>query len=300
MPGDHDVSDFLNCRIKLRLAPPGFNRVDTSNIPDDWPEISIKPRCTTPVVVGACFQMGRRTQFPIRYHMTSTIHRIQGETVALYATQISDISRNYRLWQKEQLAVLISRARYCRDIIFVGRRSDTFEALKRVLRMHSKWDQLVDEYITALDVMFQPLVRQIRLETHPFLPLYRELPTTTCGYVYLIVSIPYPRKCYIGQCDNLKKALREHNTGHGPEETRSTTLHPWGVFGFVCGFDHEVIDVGRVCRDSLCWEWQNSVDLNRGPEAVYERGLEIVTEYTHRTNFVIVKCGTIREEANVD
>jgi hypothetical protein len=39
MPGDHDVSDFLNCRIKLRLAPPGFNRVDTSNIPDDWPEI---------------------------------------------------------------------------------------------------------------------------------------------------------------------------------------------------------------------------------------------------------------------
>ena len=302
LPVENDFADILNCRIKLRLAPPGFTRIDTNNIPVDWPEITVKPRCTTPVVVGPCYQMGRRTQFPIRYHMTSTIHRIQGETVSLYATQICDSTRDYRLWQKEQLAVLISRARYCRDIIFVGSRNDTFQALKRVLGMNSKWDLLVDEYITALDVMSRPPVRQIRLELHPFLPLYRELPTTTCGYVYLIASIPYSNKCYIGQCDDLKRALREHNTGHGPLETRSTTLHPWGVFGFVCGFDREVIEDGRSCRDHFCWEWQNSVDLNRGPETVYHRGLEIVTEWMGRADYglVIVMCGTVPSQARVE
>jgi len=33
LPVESNASDFLNCRIKLRLAPPGFNHIDTNNIP---------------------------------------------------------------------------------------------------------------------------------------------------------------------------------------------------------------------------------------------------------------------------
>ena len=239
--------------------------------------------------------MGRRTQFPIRYHMTSTIHRIQGETVSLYATQLCDSTRDYRLWRKEQLAVLISRARYCRDIIFVGNRNETFAAITRVLSLSSKWNLLVDEYLTALDVMSRPLVRLIRLELHPFMPLYRELPTTTCGYAYLFVSIPYPNKCFMGECDNLKKALREHNTGYGPEETRNTTYHPYGVYCFIVGFDQDDLESGRSRRRAFLEEWSIFVNAGLGPESVYNRGLQLVTE-SSRGDFglVIVKCGNVR------
>jgi hypothetical protein len=240
--------------------------------------------------------MGRRTQFPVRYHLTSTIHRIQGETVPLLATQLCDSQREYRLWQKEQLAVLISRVKNCRDIIFVGNQSDAFEAIRRVLVKSSKWDLLVDQYLAALDVMSRPLVRQIRLELHPFLPVYRELPTAACGYVYLLASIPYPRKCYLGECDSLKKRLREHNTGYGADETRSTTLHPWGVFAFVCGFDDADVECGRQRRSAFYQEWRRSVNLAGGPDAVYNCGLSIVSEWMQRAPYglVIVKCGDVR------
>jgi hypothetical protein len=74
------------------------------------------------------------------------------------------------------------------------------------------------------------------------------------------------------------------------------------VFGFVCGYDREVIADGRSCRDYLCSEWHNSVDLNRAPEAVYDRGLEIITEWMDRADYdlVIVKCGTIPSQALVE
>jgi len=38
------------------------------------------------------------------------------------------------------------------------------------------------------------------------------------------------------------------------------------VFGFVCGFDNEVVQSGKEWRDAFCWEWQNSNDINRGSE----------------------------------
>ena len=139
-------------KLTLRLAPPGLRHIDVHNIPDSWPEVHISRRTTHPVVVGRSLQMGRRTQFPVRYHLTSTIHRIQGETVPLYATQISDIHKEYRLWQREQFAVLISRAKYCQDIIFFGDRTDTKSAIVKILSRSSKWDLLIDEYISNLDV----------------------------------------------------------------------------------------------------------------------------------------------------
>lgn len=80
--------------------------------------------------------MGRRAQFPVRYHLASTIHRIQGDIVPLYATQVSEIQREYRLWRKEQFAVLISRAEHCKDIIFVGNKLDTKMQSSQFCRHH--------------------------------------------------------------------------------------------------------------------------------------------------------------------
>ena len=127
-----------------------------------------------------------------------TIHRIQGETVHLYATQISDVDKQYRPWQKEQFAVLISRAHYCKDIIFVGSKNDTRNAIISILGRSSKWDLLIDKYISNLDILSHHRVREIDLNFHPFQPLYRELPNAFCGYVYLLSSIADSWQCYVG------------------------------------------------------------------------------------------------------
>ena len=232
--------------LTLRLAPPGLRQIDADNIPDDWPRVVVARKTSHSIVVGRGLQMGRRTQFPIRYYLTSTIHRIQGETVDLYATQISEVYKQYRLWQKKQFAVLISRAHYCRDIIVVGDRNDTRNAIVKILGRSSKWSLLIDQYMSKLDVLSDVIVREIDLNLHPFEPLYRELPTAPCGYMYPLVSIPHPDHTWAGETDNIKKRLREHNTGYGVEETRPTELHPWAVFAFVCGFDfdNEEMDEG--------------------------------------------------------
>ncbi len=88
---------FPDARLRLRLAPPGVRDIDTDNLPDAWPEVTVKPRKTPPVIVGSGLQMGRRLQFPVRYFLCSTIHRIQGDTVPLLATQLTDNEKVYRL-----------------------------------------------------------------------------------------------------------------------------------------------------------------------------------------------------------
>ena len=287
---------FSEQKLRLRLAPPGVRHIDASNIPAHWPEVCVGRRTTPVIVVGRCLQMGRRTQFPVRYHLTSTIHRIQGDTVPLCATQISESNRQYRLWQREQLTVLISRARQCADMIFVGPEMETRHAIINILARTSKWDLLVDNYVSSLDVLSHPSVREIRLQLHPFLPVYRELPSASCGYVYLLVSIADCRRWFVGETDNLKRCLRQHNTGYGATETRPTELHPWAVYAFVCGFEREDPNVGIEARREFFERLR--LDPARGPDFVYDRLRDEVAACNQRgeTSLVIVKCGEIENQ----
>ncbi|MBE0605486.1 MAG: GIY-YIG nuclease family protein [Deltaproteobacteria bacterium] len=45
-------------------------------------------------------------------------------------------------------------------------------------------------------------------------------------YVYLLQSIAYPDKRYVGLTGDLKKRLAEHNSGRSPHTSRYT---PWKV-----------------------------------------------------------------------
>jgi hypothetical protein len=103
LPDDSD--DIHGQRLTLCLAPPGMRQIDPSNMSNDWPEVEVSRRTTLPTVVGRGMQMGRRTHFPVRYHLTSTIHRIQRDTVSLLAMEMSVSKKSYRLWQREQFAV---------------------------------------------------------------------------------------------------------------------------------------------------------------------------------------------------
>ena len=281
--------------LTVRLAPPGTRQIRVDSIPAEWPEIHVRRRTTPAILVGRALQMGRRTQFPVRYHLASTIHRIQGDTVALYATQLSDIHREYRLWQKEQFAVLISRAEHIKDIIFVGGKTDTKRAIVKILQQSSKWDMLIDRYISSLNTLGAPEVREISLDVHPFKPMYRELPSGISGLVYLLVSMAVPEISYLGETENLKASLLRHNTGYGDECTRQTSLHPWGVYAFVCGFDDNDVASG-VERRKEFYESVRQFVAGAGPEKAYAVLRDKVHLWTEMgcKNLVLVKCGELR------
>lgn len=136
-------------------------------------------------------------------------------------------------------------------------------------------------------------VRELDLSTHPYLPLYQELPTAPYGYVYLLVSLSEYRCYFVGEGQDLKSAFRDHNTGHGYVETRDTQLQPWAVYAFITGFDAPTRESARDQRIEFATQWRSAISM-RGLTAddVYLTGRQLA----ERANddglpVVIVKCG---------
>jgi predicted GIY-YIG superfamily endonuclease len=291
-----DSVDFSERRLRLRLAPPGTRHVNVQKIPDEWPLILVGPRTTPPSVVGKYMRMGRRTQFPVRYYVCSTLHRIQGDAVPLVAIKVSVEQREYGLWQREQLAVIISRVQRCHDIIFVGSQSDTRAALERIMARRSTLDRLTDHYVSALHVAgnLERVRRSALLDLHPFRPLYRELPSSASGYVYMLASQAIADSVYIGETDDLRSCLRLHNSGYGAEETRNTALHPWGVYAFLIGFSTDMTDSEASQRRQFVDRWRAAVSLGLNVDDVYNIGVQLAEEWmwtAAESVLTAVKCG---------
>ena len=126
--------------------------------------------------------------------------------------------------------MLILQVTRCRDIIFVGNRARTRAAVLRMLACSSKWDKIIDHYLSVLDVSScHEGVRELVNNHHPFLPIYQELPAVSCRYVFLLVFMANCERFYVHLGKDLK-SLRNIKTGYGEERTRDTTLYPWSVF----------------------------------------------------------------------
>jgi hypothetical protein len=247
--------------------------------------------------------MGRRVQFPVRYYLASTIHRVQGDNVSLLATELSTTKKQYRLWQREQFAVLISRVHNCRDIIFVGNPEDTKLAIEKIMSTSSAWDDLVEHYLSELNVAGRQNIYQARhivMDAHPFLPVYREVPSTICGYSYMLCSISCSAPIYIGDCDDLKSELRKHNTGYGTAHTNNTALHPWGIYVFVYGFNEKTENNSRLMRGAFSDQWRVRVRADRSPDDAHTLCCQIADEcagnqslFGFPVKLTVIKCGQL-------
>ena len=56
----------------------------------------------------------------MKHHIAGNIHSAMGDTLDVVVTSISLNDRNYYLWDKGQLLVIISQTRLSKDTIFVG------------------------------------------------------------------------------------------------------------------------------------------------------------------------------------
>ena len=74
-----------------------------------------------------------RKQYGLRHYVTGTLHSAMGDTHHKMALSISDVQKEYSLWDRGQLIVAISRTRIMKNTIFVGNKTETIKAMKPLL-----------------------------------------------------------------------------------------------------------------------------------------------------------------------
>jgi hypothetical protein len=108
-------------------------------------------------------------------------------------------------------------------------------------------------------------------------------------------------KYYVGETTQLKRCLHRHNTGYGTEETRNTALHPWGVYGFIYGFDLTSDVASSEARQRFVQEWRACITEKLSGDEAFAVGGTIADEWLLRNNLKLttVKCGQVRTDISL-
>jgi hypothetical protein len=243
-------------RVELRLLPPGCRNCDIQSIPAASRPFKVAPRPTVPVVVGFQMTKARRIQFPLAYYVCSTVHRLLGETCSKLATQItSDKKDMFSLWDRQQLLVIISRVSSLDDILFVGSRQETLQAIKELLSQTEDFDEHIDKIMSSIDVLRDG--GGILPPTNLLPSLNTSIPSRDCGFVFMLVSIKFPQCFKLEDSQSLEKMLRKYNTS---DERGISHLRPWAVACFVCGFPEAGChETNMEMRLSFLRNWINAI-----------------------------------------
>ena len=75
-----------------------------------------------------------------------------GDTLPSIATTISMTDRNFYLWDKGQLIVIISRTRLAIDTIFVGDKGSTLNALVAILKCRTQWTDHMENILKVVKI----------------------------------------------------------------------------------------------------------------------------------------------------
>jgi predicted GIY-YIG superfamily endonuclease len=244
MPTADDISQFRD--VKVMIAPAGCKTV-----PENYRDIMCLreqgwKHCTVglaPERIQTVRSKGlkaKRHQYGLKHRVASTVHAIMGAELDKLVTSVSKRNREYGLWEKEQVVVILSRTKRAKDIIFVGDTNDTLDALCELIQINSQYSDYMAHILDQLcDGQRQLPFPVIDYGRHPYRPIDVEKPQDSTGFCYLLVSMKNLETTYIGQTFYLVKRLKEHNTGHGSRQTVSPMLRPWALLGFVCGFDRD-------------------------------------------------------------
>ena len=245
MPTNEMIQSFEN--VKVMLAPVGCKSVPegitSSNdlLAHGW-KIETAGLAPERIHTASMGKKGKRLQYGLRHRVSSTIHAIMGSDLRNVVTKISLTDPMYRLWEKEQVVVLLSRTARAKDIIFVGRPKETIDAILQVIQIRSQYSEYMNHIIDILsdDVDSVHGTRQVptlNQNLHPFCPLNVVQPNDNSGCCYILVSIKDRNTTYIGQTKRLVQRLNEHNSGYGSEGTSDYRLRPWALLAYVTGFD---------------------------------------------------------------
>jgi hypothetical protein len=75
-----------------------------------------------------------------------------GDTLPKVATEISQSNSNFKMWDKGQMIVILSRTKFAKDTIFVGDKDDTLKALKRILIQKTQWTEYMEQVLDLVTI----------------------------------------------------------------------------------------------------------------------------------------------------
>ena len=263
LPSKFDIDNFR--AIQVMVSPPGNNflEYDPNMIMDDYIQdgwvltsVGVAPERpqTTPL-----YMRGKRKQYGLKHHYTSTVHACMGDTLNKIVTEISPNS--HQLWDKGQAVVLLSRTKLAEDIIFVGDKRDTVKALSLLIQIPNQWMNYMDNVMELASVNESADDLQVSVFHHqecPFRLCDMQLPTCNTGFVYMLVSLQDTTFSYIGETGNLITRLNQHNSGHGAASTIPSSLRPYAFFAYVSGFNYD-----KKSRRQFESMWQRRRDEER-------------------------------------
>lgn len=242
MPTADQVRSFRPVQMLLapsgcKAMPEGISQPDNL-ISHGWKPVSIGEVSAARVHTFTHGVRGRRLQYGFRHRIAATVHAVMGSDFNKLITSVSTTNPMYRLWEKEQAVVLLSRTFTARDIIFVGDTEDTVRALATLIQMRTQYTEYISHLLRNLcgETIGDNIV-VIRNHLIPFRPIDIQLPQEGSGYCYIIVSLQDMGTTYIGQTMSLVNRLNQHNRGAGSRQTADPNLRPWSLISFVCGFD---------------------------------------------------------------
>ena len=251
--------DIDSQSITVKIAPPGYRilhlpRVDTLA----WPEVVIRKN------VGVLYKFHastvcRRLQFPLKMYVASTVHKVMGDTLPMLSTQITEFKK-YKFWTKEQLYVLLSRVRDLSHVTFVGDKTSILDCIKSTLHKEHHLLPFIVNTITSYTSSSNVVDTSELLS--PFPIAHADIPAASSAFCYLLRSLKFPHLFYIGRCKNLRRRLREHNSGHGAPFTSSVLRRPWAVVAYVHGFH------AATSLESFEADWQKSMKQRNRDQSV--------------------------------
>lgn len=246
LPSQDDLDNWR--KIKVLKAPLGIkdiefdiNKTKEMYLNEKYEEIKIgiAPQ-RTQILSNNC--QAKRKQYGLKHRVTSTIHAAMGDTLSNMATEISRVNANFKMWDKGQMIVILSRTKYASKTIFVGDKNDTLKALKDLLTRKTQWTDFMEEILRLITINntsdnHTTRTRTFTQQTFPYRVCDVSLPQCNTGYVYMLLSIKDQNFTYIGKTNNIRTRIQQHNSGLGSISTEPLHLRPYALFAYICGFD---------------------------------------------------------------
>ena len=156
LPSQEDLSNWR--KIKVLKTPLGLREIvfdpllsKEAYLERGYIEVEVGPAPERAQNFPGNIQ-GKRKQYGLKHHVTSTIHAAMGDTLSSMATEISFSNSNFNMWDKGQMIVILSRTKGAEDTIFVGDKNDTLLALKHLLKRRTQWTDYMEEVLKLITV----------------------------------------------------------------------------------------------------------------------------------------------------
>ena len=225
----------------------------------------------------------RRIHFPLKPFEASTIHKCIGDDVPLLATQITTADPNekkmFKLWERNQLLVLLSRVQKLENLTFVGNKDLTLKTIEKICYNVNQWDFFIDSFVEQLANANDESnnVLSIPQSEHVF-PISRHyIADDNCCSVYVCLSLR-DGSLEIDCCTNVKLILQQMNSFTSNLNASILARKPWALlcaafFPSADGIDASLLALQtqwlRVAEENnaitpqlLCRQFEYELNLN--------------------------------------